>query len=467
MLTEVKSPGLLDRVLRRFDLMSLYFALIFGAYGAAQMTAEGWAGIPMLILAAVTFLLPTALAAYELGTLFPGEGGIYIWTHKALGPVHGFISGWLSWVPIFFLLPLGASTIVAHVELVLGIKLSLSANILLQSGVIIAITIISCIKLVFSQRYINWMFFVSFATAVIVFGVALYSGKHATPVDASLFDFNVLKHGAMYSAAILWLLGVEVPFNMGDEIKDHKKSAGFMLLVGTLALMFAYIIGIAGVLLLLPAGSINAVTGVTDAVKSISPFLGLAVGVMICFAVSSQDVAYMNAYSRLLFVSGLEKRMPPVMSYLTSKKVPVAAILVQCVGGILVVVFFTTQQNLAATFQLYIASLIVVWVVSLFYLMIALPLIRKKFAQKYQDNDSVWRIPGRSAIMWLVVILGFFFNFVAIYYVFANPFTADISAAEWRRWLISMVVVVILAGLAIFFIGEKLNHGELDESAQQ
>jgi amino acid transporter len=128
MITEKKAPGLLDRILKGFDLTALYFALIFGAYGAAQMTAEGWAGIPMLILAAVTFLLPTALAAYELGTLFPGEGGIYIWTHKALGPLHGFISGWLSWVPIFLLLPLGASTIVAHIEMISGTKLALSTT---------------------------------------------------------------------------------------------------------------------------------------------------------------------------------------------------------------------------------------------------------------------------------------------------------------------------------------------------
>jgi hypothetical protein len=63
MISEKKAPGLLDRILKGFDLTTLYFALIFGSYGAAQMTADGWAGIPMLLLAAVTFLLPTALGA--------------------------------------------------------------------------------------------------------------------------------------------------------------------------------------------------------------------------------------------------------------------------------------------------------------------------------------------------------------------------------------------------------------------
>lgn len=468
MLAEIIPQKLLDRVLKRFDLMALYFALIFGSYGAAQMTADGWAGIPMLILAAVTFLLPTALASYELGTLFPGEGGIYIWAHKAVGSIHGFIAGWLSWVPIFLLLPLGAATIVAHIEYIIGVKLSLSANITAQSLVVIAVTLISCFRLVFSQKYINIMFFVSFGTAIIVFLCALFSGKQATPIDSSLTSFDVFKHGAMYSAAILWLLGAEVPFNMGAEIKEHKKNAGFMFLWGTIALLVGYILGISGILKLLPAGNINAITGITDAVGTVSHFLGILVALMICFAVSSQDVAYMNSYSRLLFVSGIEKRLPSIMSYLTNKKVPLPAMLVQCLVGIFVIIFFTTQQNLAATFQLYLAALVTVWVASLYYLYIALPIVRRKFKPNYETDKNIWIIPGKSLGLWFTVIMGFVFNTIAIYYVFANPWTDDISAYEWRKWLVIISLIFIVSGAIIFFLSEaKAKKIDIDEEIKK
>lgn len=448
--------------------MAMYFALIFGSYGAAQMTAEGWAGIPMLLLAAITFLLPTVFAAYELGTVFPGEGGIYIWTQKALGPVHGFISGWLSWVPIFLLLPLGASTIVSHIEFLLGIKLSLGVNILLQVAVVLVITVISCFKLVFSQRYINVMFFVSFATALIVFICASVAGKDATPVDSSLTSFDVFKHGAMYSAAILWLLGVEVPFNMGAEIRDHKKTAGFMFLWGTIVLLIGYILGIAGILKLSPAGNINAITGLSEAVGSVYHVLGIVVAVMICFAVSSQDVAYMNSYSRLLFVSGIEKRLPAVMSYLSDKKVPVVALFVQCLLAIGVIIFFTTQQNLAATFQLYLASLVTVWVTALYYIYIALPIVRSRFRAQYERKELVWKIPGGTVGLWMTVVLGFIFNTVAIYYVFANPWTADISATEWRKWLLIICAVFILSGTLIFLLSNrKANKIDIEEEIRK
>lgn len=468
MLAEIIPQRLLDRVLQKFDLMALYFALIFGAYGAAQMTAEGWAGIPMLILAAITFLLPTALAAYELGTLFPGEGGIYIWSQKALGPIHGFVSGWLSWVPIFLLLPLGASTIVSHIEFIVGIKLSLSANITLQALVVILITIISSFRLLFSQRYINLMFFVSFGTAVIIFIIALISGKQATPIDSSLTSFNVFTHGAMYSAAILWLLGVEVPFNMGAEIKDHRKNAGFMFLWGTIALLIGYIFGIFGILKLLPAGNINAITGISEAIGTVSHLLGIVVAFMICFAVSSQDVAYMNSYSRLLFVSGIEKRLPTIMSYLNNKKVPLPAMLVQCLVGIFVIIFFTTQQNLAATFQLYLAALVTVWVTALYYLYIALPVVRKKYSDRYNSTGGIWQIPGRYVGLWVTVSMGFIFNTVAIYYVFANPWTSDITPVEWRKWLGIITIVIVLTGAAIFFLSEsKVSKIDIEEEIKK
>jgi amino acid transporter len=463
MLAEIIPNMLLKRVLKRFDLMALYFALIFGSYGAAQMTTGGWAGIPMLLMAAITFLLPTALVAYELGTLFPGEGGIYIWAHKTLSPIHGFIAGWLSWIPIFLLLPLGVSVIVAHIQFILGYNFPLAVNISLQAFLVIIITTISAFRLKLSQKYINFMFFISFATALIVFLCAIFTSSKATPLNSDIFDFNITKHGALYSAAILWLLGVEVPFNMGAEIQNHKKNAGFMFLWGTVALLIAYILGIYGVVSITPLGEIDATIGVAKAVSAFSHVLGVFVGLMIVFAVISQDVAYMNTYSRLLFISGIEKRLPSIISYLTKNRVPIIALLVQCIGAIMVIIIFTTQQNLAVIFQLYLASLVAVWVASLYYLYIALPIARIKFKELYIEKEMVWTIPFKKVGLWFVVILGLVFNTTAIYYVFAKPWTVDISAGEWQSWLGLISFIIVISGLIIYLLSiNKVKRIDID-----
>src|SRR5207244_7920187 len=52
-----------------------------------------------LILAYLTFLIPGAFITSHLGRMFPKEGSIYVWTHKALGPFWGFFAGFVAWWP--------------------------------------------------------------------------------------------------------------------------------------------------------------------------------------------------------------------------------------------------------------------------------------------------------------------------------------------------------------------------------
>lgn len=458
MLAELVPPRILPRILTRFDLVTIYFALIFGSYGAAQMAAQGWAGISMMTLAAVTFLIPCGLASYELGTLFPGEGGIYVWAHKTFGPIHGFVAGWLSWVPIFLLLPLGVTTIVAHLQVAFGHEWPLWSRVAVQLILIWVIVAISMRRLALSQSYVKAVFFVSLGTAVIVFLAGILTAPPANPVNSDILSMDLGKYGGLYSAAILWLLGVEVPFNMGAEIKEVKKSAGAMMLWGSLALMAGYYLGIIGILYTTPMEQIDTTTGVAKAAATLSPILGSVVALMICVAVSSQDVAYMNAYSRLLFVSGIERRLPAIMAQVNeTTRVPVPAMLVQGLGASLVILIFSTQTQLAVAFTLYIASLVALWCASLFYLYAGIVRARLRYPKLYEERrDEVWMIPGGTIGVWAVAIWGAFFNALAIYYVVALPLTPDISPTHWRFWLLGISAAVILSGIWIFVRSQRL-----------
>lgn len=470
LLAEIVPPRLLPRILSRFDMVTIYFALIFGSYGAAQMAAQGWAGIPMMALAAVTFLLPCALASYELGTLFPGEGGVYIWAHKTLGPVHGFIAGWLGWIPIFLLLPLGATTIVAHLQFVLGAQWPLWVQVAAQITVVLLVGVLSAARLSISQSYVRWMFWISLGTAVAVFVAGLLNPHPATPVDSEILSFNISKHGVLYSAAILWLLGVEVPFNMGAEFAGHKRTARAMYVWGSLALLAGYFMGIAGVLLMTPAGQVDVTTGVARAAAAASPGLGVVVGLAICFAVASQDVAYMNSYSRLLFISGVERRLPEVFAQVTEQtRVPIPALLIQALGAAVVLLVFSTQAQLAVAFNLYLAALVAVWCASLFYLYVGIVVARRKYRDAYLDRSGeVWRIPGGSIGAWFVASWGTVFNALAIWYVFALPWTSDIDPRGWRSWLLGISSVVLVSGIAIFLAGRKrANAADIDEELRK
>lgn len=452
MRAEVIPPKVLPRVLSRVDLTAIYFAIVFGSYGAAQMASLGWASIPMLLLASVTFLIPCAVAAYELGTLFPGEGGIYIWAHKIFGPIHGFIAGWLSWVPIFLLIPLDVVTIVAHLQAAFSTTWPLWIQVALQLGIIWFVVCIATLTLKASQAYVRTLCYVSFGTAVVIFVVAMLRHTPATPISSDIVSFDLRKHGAAFAAAILWLLGVEVPFNMSAEFSHHKKTAGTMILWGSCALLVAYVFGIIGVLYTTPVAEVNSVTGVALGVGRVFPILGSVLSLTICVVVSSQSVNYMNAYSRLLFVSGIEKRLPAAFARVSANRVPATAMLTQAVGASIVVLIFSSQTHLAIAFNIYLAALTTVWCASLFYIYFGVVRARETYKAAYEArHDDVWRIPGGAFGLWSVAAVGALFNGLAIYYVFALPWVSGITPAAWRTWLGSISVVVIMLGAAIFF----------------
>lgn len=457
---ETVPPKILPRVLKRFDMVTIYFSIIFGSYGAAQLAAQGWAGILMLLLAAVTFLVPCALGAYELGTLFPSEGGIYVWARKTLGPVHGFIAGWLSWIPIFLLLPLDASVIVAHIQYALGQEWSLAGQVVAQIGYIWLLMIVCALRLRISQSVVNVMFFVALGIAVTVLIVGFMHGAPVTPIDQEIFSFDLGKYGFLYSAAVLWLLGVEVPFNMGAEFSDHKKTGGTMFTWGTLALVLGYGMGVVGILFSSSVGTIDQTTGISRAVATISPVAGTIIAIMTSLAAFAQATTAMNAYSRLLFIGGVEERLPRLMMRVSKLgKTPWPAMFVQAIGGTIVILIFATQTDLIVTFNLYLAALVAVWCASLFYIYIGLILARKRYKALYTERGAaVWKIPGGKIGLWSCVIGGVFFNALAIYFVFAKPWVDGITPHDWRVWLGVTSVVIPLIGTLVYLFGKRYEQ---------
>lgn len=67
----------------------------------------------------------------------------------------------------------------------------------------------------------------------------------------------------------------------------------------------------------------------------------------------------------------------------------------------------------------------------------------------------MWVIPGGRLGLWLCFGMGVVFNALAIYFVFAKPWTDQISTGSWQLWLGLISVVIIALGVLIFFLGNK------------
>src|SRR5206468_10714938 len=77
--------GILPKVLNSFDMVAIFVAIVLFITNTTGFFANGPVSMTYLVLGFLTFLIPGAIVTGQLGNLFPGEGSIYLWTHKAFG----------------------------------------------------------------------------------------------------------------------------------------------------------------------------------------------------------------------------------------------------------------------------------------------------------------------------------------------------------------------------------------------
>ena len=196
----------------------------------------------MWVLGILTFLVPAGMAVVELGNLWPGQGGVYIWAHQDDGGDLGFHRR-LSVV--------GAGDpqrrLVARCGALQFLLLAFHAELGVMTSVILQLVILWTVvglalaKLAANQRIMNVVFVVFGILALTIFVAGLtFAMKNgsATPFswrDATIPNFAVA--GFLYGTVLLYLLGVETPYNMGAEFLSVRKSGPRMILWGSAALV--------------------------------------------------------------------------------------------------------------------------------------------------------------------------------------------------------------------------------------
>src|ERR671939_1948384 len=339
MISERIAPGMLPRVLNSADMTIIFVAIVLFIVNASAIQRAGPAAYTFWILGFLAFLIPGALVTAQLGLMFPQEGSLYVWTQKALGPFWGFFAGFCAWWP-------GVLVMVATADLVVTIWQFVDTGALSKTWqqmiVILAVlwfsAFMSMLRLRVTQTYANLVVFF-YGAAIFVIGLAgvlwlvggngsanSFSGVSNWVPDSSNWTF--------FGLVILALLGIEVPLNFGVEITDMRAIKRY-LFWGSLAVMAAYLWATFGNMVTIPLGKNNSTTGVLSAVQAGfwgAHWFAVIIGLVLMWFFVSNTVVYNYSFSRLLFVSGLERRMPSAMGRVDERtKVPVNAVLLQTV----------------------------------------------------------------------------------------------------------------------------------------
>jgi hypothetical protein len=79
-------------------LVLLNIAAIVGLRWLSTAAQIGPSSLVLWLLGMLCFVMPMALAVFELSSRLPGEGGLHLWAKAAFGDLHGFVAGWTCWM---------------------------------------------------------------------------------------------------------------------------------------------------------------------------------------------------------------------------------------------------------------------------------------------------------------------------------------------------------------------------------
>jgi amino acid transporter len=483
MVSERVAPVLVAKTLGAFDLVVIFVGIVLFIVNSASLQFAGPALFIYWIVAFLTFLITGAFITAHLGRMFPDEGSLYVWTHKALGPFWGFFAGFVAWWPGPIVMVLAGILVATFAQ---QIGTFLDAEVLTESwqvGLVVLAVLwfgaaMSLLRMRVTQSYANLQF-VFYAAAIFVMGLAglvwlLGDNGPANSFAAELwnpFQGEALVLGipallTSYSFCVLALLGIEVPLNMGVEVKSADAIRKY-LLWGCVFVIVAYLWTSFGNMVTVPLADNNATTGGAQAVGiAMGEGLGIVVALILMWFFLTSSMVYNYSFARLLFVSGLERRLPHQIGQVNKNKVPANAVILQTVIAsiITIVVFFiigtVTELDPNKPYLGLLAGVTIVWCISTALLFLDIFFAKRANPQKFEEAR---RVP--VGFLYLCGAIGFVANLAAVFFIFTGQWYPDLwpTLGEWNTWMAAITIVSVAVGISIYLISQVARRGKTED----
>jgi glutamate:GABA antiporter len=483
LISERVAGGILPRVLTTFDMVAIFVAIVLFITNAAVIQSAGPSAFGWWIIGFIVFLVPCAIATGQLGAMFPGEGSIYLWTHKAFGPFWGFFAGFCAWWPGVLVMVATGTGVLAF----LGFAFPAIGSwpVQAQGGLIVALIVASAVVAVLrfrvTQNVVNVVFLLYGLAILAMFAagvVYLARGHHAAVNPWNFSDWRPASaHGlnftnwTFFGLAVLALLGVEVPLNMGVEVREQRSVTRY-LLWGSLVVVIAYLLATWGVMVTVPGSGAASITAVAGAVSiGLGSVAGKITALILALFFLFITVVYNYSFARLIFVSGLDQRLPKAMSHVNKARVPDTAVWVQtAIAALFTLVAFVIVPTLVGgkesvnsqteIYDVLQAAVTVIWCISIVVLFVDILIILRRYRAQFEARRL-----AHPAVFWACSIIGGVASLVGIIATLSGSWTplisnsagsfsflgAVVSYGTWF-WLVGGITLASLAVAALLYL---------------
>lgn len=427
----------------------------------------GPSSIVIWIVGLLAIFLPLALCIMELSSRYPQEGGMYVWTKHAFGDFPAFLTGWIYWtsnLPYFpAILYFAASNVLyvggtrwnnlQHNPLYFvafsffGIGLALALNV-------VGLNIGKWLNNLGSLG--SWLPVALLCVVAIVAWLKFGSATRFAPSELKPgFGFGMF---GVWATLLFAFCGAEAASFMGDEIKDARRVVPRSLIVAGVIITAGYILGTVAVLVALPAGQVNSMEGIMQAITSAAARIGWygigpAIALLICLANLGAVGAYLAALARIPFVVGIDRYLPPAFGRVHPKwRTPVVALLTQALACMVFALLGQAGSSVRGAYQLLVTMSIITNFIP--YLFIFAALIR---LQREPIQPGVIAIPGGKPVAIALATVAMFTT-LAVIVASAVPDPAEPNKVLAVAKVVFLSVILIGGGTLLYALGKRSSR---------
>jgi glutamate:GABA antiporter len=450
------------RVLGFRDLVMFYVVATLSLRWIAVAASAGPSSIVIWFVGLATIFIPLALCVMELSSRYPQEGGMYVWSKHAFGDFAGFLTGWIYWTSNLPYFPAVLYFAASNALYIGGSKWQAaqgSATFFIafsMFGITLALAL-NIVGLDIGKWLSNlgaigtWL---PVALLCVVGAVAWWKFGSATSFSAASMKPSLnMSNFAVWATLLYAFSGAESASFMGDEIKDARRTIPRALIAAGFIVTAGYILGTIAVLVALP--KVNSLEGIMQAISSSAARVGWsgvgpAVALLICVSNLGGVGAYLAALSRIPFVAGIDRYLPPAFGRVHPRwGTPYISLIVQAICCVLFILMGQFGSTVRGAYQVLVSMTIITNFVP--YLFMFAAMIR---LQREPAEPGVTRVPGGKSVAVTLAVVGMLTTTaVIIGSVIPDPSEPNKLLAVGKILVLS--VVLLGGGVLLYVAGRR------------
>lgn len=365
-------------------------------------------------LAALFFLIPTALVSAELASGWAKQGGIYVWVKQAFGKRAGFLAIWLQWIENVIWYP----TILAFVAGSIGylINPQLSSNPYFLWSVIVTCfwgtTILNLRGMSSSAMFSNICSISGLLLPMsLIIGLGVVWMIQGNPLQISFDIPSIVPHlsdksmWVSLTAIMMSFCGIEIATVHANDVKDPQHAFPKALSYSVAIILSTLILGSLAIAVVLPGKDINLVAGIMQAFEAFFNNYGMhwmmpVVAVMLVLGGLGGVSNWIIAPTKGLLVAAEEGNLPDVFQNTNKNGAPSFILYTQATIVTILSALFLFMPSVNGSYW-FLTALAAQLYMLMYFIMFAAA-IKLRFSEA--DHHRPFKIPG--GILGMIVVAG-------------------------------------------------------------